>query len=137
MPSALPSATARGRGARGTGHGLTGAVDARGFDGWLAAIGDGDGLAGFRAPMFRAIAAYAAQHHADGLLRDQDLVYARIAGAMAGAPKKPGRGPDLDRYLAAEHFGEMVCWIADRQRSQDQATEFGAVVAAAIMGAPA
>src|SRR4051812_25191635 len=92
-----------------------------GFDGWLTRMGDGEGLAGFRGPMLSALAAYARRHGADALADAAGALRARIAGAMALAPKRPGRGPDLERYLGEDHFTELVGWLVDRERRREQA----------------
>ena len=105
-----------------------------GFDGWLARMGDGDGLCGFRGPMLSALAAYARRHGADALADAAGALRARIAGAMALAPKRPGRGPDLERYLGEDHFTELVGWLVDRERRREQAERMGAILAAALTG---
>jgi hypothetical protein len=110
------------------------AAGAMGFDGWLARMGDGEGLCGFRQPMLSAIAAYGRRHGAAGLVDAAGALHARIAGAMAGAPKKSGRGAELTRYLSEQHFAEIVTWIAARERRREEATYSGAILAAAVTG---
>src|SRR4051794_7763405 len=112
----------------------TGAMRGGGFDGHLAGMGDGEGLGGFRGPMLSAPAAYAAAHGADALERDAGTVRLRIAGVIAVAPEKPGRGPELERYLSERHFAELVGWVAVRQRQTEREAREGAIIAAALAG---
>jgi hypothetical protein len=128
VPAALP-----GREDRPCALGRGGAPAARGFDGWLDLVGGGDGLRGFRRPMLAALCAYAARHGADKLEEASGTLRARIAGAFAAAPKKPGRGDELARYLADGHFAELVGWIAARQRRRGQAGRHGAILAALLL----
>lgn len=110
------------------------AAGAVGFDGWLARMGDGEGLCGFRRPMLSALAAYARQHGAAGLAASAAALHARIAGAMAGAPKRKDRGMELARYLSEQHFAEIVTWIAAREGRREEAVRTGAIVGAALTG---
>jgi hypothetical protein len=84
--------------------------------------------------MLSALAAYGRRHGAAGLMEAAGALHARIAGAMAGAPKKPGRGPELARYLSEQHFAEIVTWIAARERRREEAAHSAAIIAAALTG---
>jgi hypothetical protein len=110
------------------------AAGAMGFDGWLARMGDGEGLCGFRQPMLSALAAYGRRHGGAGLMEAAGALHARIAGAMAGAPKKPGRGAELARYLSEQHFAEIVTWIAAREQRRAEAAHSAAIISAALTG---
>jgi hypothetical protein len=128
VPAALP-----GREGRPCALGRGGALAARGLDGWLDLAGDGDGLLGFRRPMLAALCAYAARHGADELEEASGTLRAKIAGAFAAAPKRPGRGDELARYLSDGHFAELVGWIAARERRREQAGRLGAILAALLL----
>jgi hypothetical protein len=68
---------------------------ARGFEGWLARVGDGEGLAGFRGPVLSALACYARRHGPDALAAPARRSRPAVRARIAEAPKGPGRGDDL------------------------------------------
>ena len=83
--------------------------------------------------MLVALCAYAARHGAEGLEAASGTLRAKIAGAFAVAPKKPGRWDELARYLAEGHFAELVRWIAARERRREQASRHVAILAALLL----
>jgi hypothetical protein len=130
VPAQLPRLTRPAIGFGRSGE----AAGAIGFDGWLARMGDGEGLCGFRQPMLSALAAYGRRHGAASLMEAAGALHARIAGAMAGAPKRKDRGPELARYLSEQHFAEIVTWIAARERRREEAAQSAAIITAALTG---
>ena len=62
--------------------------EARGFDGYLARLGDGDGLAGFHGPIKSAIGAYIAEHGTAGT--DTEALKGRIRECIEAAPAALG-----------------------------------------------
>jgi AcrR family transcriptional regulator len=84
--------------------------------------------------MLSVLAAYASEHGAEALERSAGALRARIAGAFAAAPKRPGREADLERYLGEGHFAELVGWVVGRERRGEAAAAEGAILAAALTG---
>jgi hypothetical protein len=98
-----------------------------GFEGWLARVGDGEGLAGFRGPVLSALACYARRHGPDALAGAGEELKRRVRERIAEAPKGPGRGDDLERYGSDPHLDEMIGWLADRERAARRASSLDAV----------
>jgi hypothetical protein len=106
-----------------------------GLAGYLALIGDGDGRAGFRQPIFSAVCSAARRLGPDGLEAAAGSLHERITKAVEAAPKRRNRGTDIDRYLSADHFAEIVEWAATRERGKRLALRQGRILATLLAGA--
>jgi hypothetical protein len=85
-----------------------------GFEGYLALLGDGPGLAGFQEPILKAIASYVWEHGADGT--DREALKARLREAIAAAPRGPGRSEgDIKRYLSDRFLDDKIDWTLARE----------------------
>jgi hypothetical protein len=127
VPDPLPTTTP-GRPTLGGGP----ARPALGFDGWVRRMGDGPGLEGFRRPIVSALAAYVRRHGVAGLRAAADTLRDRLVAAAAAAPRRPGRGPDVDRYLSDRHIAELVGWFVAVE-TRRAAVHADAVILAALV----
>ena len=96
----------------GAGEGLH---EARGFEGHLQRLGDGDGLLGFKSPLTSAIASYVAEHGAE---IDAPALKARLREAIDAAPKRPGRTADIARYRSDRWLDDLIRWVINRERQR-------------------
>lgn len=93
-----------------------------GFEGFLAMMGDGEGLWGFHGPLVWAVASYAGTFGADRTAADAGAVKDRLRAAMSAAPMKPGRRKDIERYGDDRRFLDpLLGWVVARQRERDAA----------------
>lgn len=83
-----------------------GLAEARGFEAKLARLGDGDGRRGFNQVLPAAIASYVTTHGRAGT--DCAALKARLRQAIDTAPKRPGRGADLERYRSDAYLDEAI-----------------------------
>jgi hypothetical protein len=80
--------------------------NARGFEAKIKLIGDGDGLNGFNAVLISAIASYIS-----GKLPSEinvDWLKVRCREAVKNAPRRPGRGADIERYLSDYYLDQCI-----------------------------
>ena len=88
--------------------------DTGGVEGYLARMGDGDGLDGFHQPIKRAVASAVRLLGPD---LDQEGLKARIRVAIEKAPKRPDRGADVARYASDEFLASdhQDSWLGARE----------------------
>jgi P4 family phage/plasmid primase-like protien len=78
----------------------------RGFEGYLALVGDGPGLQGFNNPLCSAVAACARQH---GVGLDRAALMGRLREVIGSAPKKPERTQhEIERYLSDNYLDNLI-----------------------------
>ena len=87
--------------------------DTGGVEGYLARMGDGDGLDGFHQPIKRAVASAVRLLGPD---LDQEGLKARIRVAIEKAPKRPDRGADLARYASDNYLDPLISRIVGWER---------------------
>jgi putative DNA primase/helicase len=87
--------------------------DTCGVEGYLARMGDGDGLDGFYQPIKRAIASAV---RLLGPYLDQEGLKAHIRAAIENAPKRPDRAADCVRYAGDEFLDPLIFTIVGWER---------------------
>lgn len=80
-------------------------VDAEGFEGYLALIGDGDGMEGFDKPIYRAACSWMVRHDCDESTGDE--LKARLRERISTAPKSADRS-NVPRYESDSYLDGRI-----------------------------
>lgn len=112
----LPATIAAPKRERVKGGSTAGLRGAKGFEGFLALMGDGDGLEGFHGPITSAVSAYIGIHGIGNT--DTEALKNRIRQAIDAAPANPGRDADFSRYSSDFFLDDYIQWVVDRERSK-------------------
>lgn len=87
--------------------------DHGGVDGYLARMGDGNGLDGFHRPIKQAVASAVRRFGPD---LDRDGLKERIRASIQVAPGASHRAGDRVRYASDEYLDPLISWATDRER---------------------
>jgi hypothetical protein len=107
------------------------------FQGWLALVGDGEGLLSFPEPIGQAVAALCRVHGPEYLRREARGVKAMARAAIARAPKRPDRGAELDRYRSDAWLDKLIADTVARSGATGRPLPHARPRAAAMSPPPA